>query len=67
MTINPIATNAPALKPVTQTSPEAREVGPDHDGDADDAGGKISAPAHAVAPTVNLSGQVVGATVSTKA
>ena len=44
-----------------QRQPEAREIGPDKDGDADDA--KKAAPA----ATVNLNGQSVGQQISVTA
>lgn len=37
---------------------ESREVGPDHDGDADDGGAKAAQAS--TGPSVNLSGQTVG-------
>ena len=42
---------------------ERRRVGPDHDGDADDRVGSVSAPR----PVVNSSGQTTGLMVNTKA
>lgn len=42
---------------------EAREVGPDHDHDADDGGRAVAAPS----PVVNASGQTIGGTVNVTA
>ncbi|HDR9178941.1 TPA: hypothetical protein QDB06_006601 [Burkholderia vietnamiensis] len=50
------------------TSSEAREVGPDVDGDGDDAGAKVvQAAAAQPAPSVNSSGQQVGTIINVKA
>ena len=66
MTINPVGSSgANAPKPVAQPSSEGREVGADHDGDADDAGGTVT-PVSTVA-TVNAAGELLGAVISTKA
>ncbi|WP_042264172.1 hypothetical protein [Paraburkholderia heleia] len=52
------------------TSSEAREVGPDVDGDGDDAGAKAvkaAATQPAATPSVNSSGQQVGTIINVKA
>jgi hypothetical protein len=64
MSVSSVAQSAAALAQQILTKSEGTEKGPDHDGDADDSGVKAAAP---VAPTVNTSGQTIGATISTKA
>lgn len=57
--ISSISGNIPGQ--AIQRQPEAREIGPDRDGDADDA--RKAAPA----ATVNLNGQNVGQQISVTA
>lgn len=66
MTLSAINGNAGnlAMQSMSSAAPgnEAREVGPDHDGDSDDAGSRaVSA---APSPTVNSSGQTTGRMVN---
>ncbi len=68
MTINAIASsNVAAQKPIAAPTGEARETGPDHDGDADDASKVVAAAVKPAAPVVNTSGQITGGSVNTKA
>lgn len=62
--LDPLSKLAAAARPLTQAiqrPPEARESGPERDGDSDDA--KASKPA----ATVNLNGQAVGGRISVTA
>ncbi len=60
MTVNAISGSAVAAPTAAlQRNPEAAEVGPDHDGDADDRS--------VVRSTVNASGQKLGQIVNVKA
>ena len=68
MTITPATTAISQQHAAAQASaprPEAREVGPDHDGDADDRGTQVKAAAPA--PTLNTLGEITGSSISTKA
>lgn len=66
MAINSVGSNVILSRPVALPASESREVGKDHDGDADDSVGKASPSVLANVPTVNPHGQVVGAGISTK-
>jgi hypothetical protein len=61
-----ITASSNAAQQALRTQSERAEVGPDHDGDADD-GGVSGAATAAIKPTVNLQGQAIGAVVNTKA
>lgn len=66
MSVGSIASNAAVSSLQKALQPEAlepRRVGPDHDGDADDRIGAVSAPK----PVVNTSGETTGLVVNTKA
>ena len=60
------AASSNAAQQVLRTQSERTEVGPDHDGDADDRGVSAAA-APALKPTVNLQGHAIGAVVNAKA
>ena len=64
MSVNSVAQSSSAIAQQVLAKSEGAERGPDHDGDADDAGVKAAA---APAPTVNTSGQTIGKIISTKA
>jgi hypothetical protein len=66
MSVSSIASSSAVASFQKALQPEAierRRVGPDHDGDADDRVGSVSAPK----PVVNTSGQTTGVMVNTKA
>jgi hypothetical protein len=66
MSVSSISSSSAAASLQKALQPEAlepRRVGPDHDGDADDRVGAISAPK----PVVNTSGQTTGLVINTKA
>jgi hypothetical protein len=66
MQVSSIASSSAVSSLQKALQPEAverRRVGPDHDGDADDRVGSVSAPR----PVVNSSGQTTGLMVNTKA
>ncbi|MCW8809223.1 MAG: hypothetical protein OQK79_14105 [Rhodanobacter sp.] len=64
MNIASIGSGTPLHSPIR--TPEAAEVGADHDGDGDDSA-KVAAAPPAPAPTVNASGQTIGQTINVKA
>ncbi|CAB3698484.1 hypothetical protein [Trinickia soli] len=70
MTLSPINANAMSLAAQSahyaSGGNEAREVGPDHDGDGDDGGSQAIAAA-ASRPVMNANGQMVGGTVNVTA
>lgn len=64
MSVSSVAQSGAAIAQQVLAKSEGAEKGPDHDGDADDAGVKASSP---LPSTVNASGQTIGTTISTKA
>ncbi len=68
MSINSIASNVVNNnQPALRTNAESREVGPDRDGDADDASANAGANTAIQTTSVNALGQIVGGNINTKA
>lgn len=64
MSVSSVTQSGAPLAQQALAKGEGAEKAPDHDEDADDAGVKA---AKQVAPTVNISGQAIETTISTKA
>ncbi|HET8711958.1 MAG TPA: hypothetical protein VFM32_11320 [Spongiibacteraceae bacterium] len=67
MSVSSVGSSAVASAQQAIGQLESKEVGPDHDGDADDAASKAPAAPATPPSTVNYLGQAIGATISTKA